>query len=189
MATARRVLWETVGIVILLAVAAVAWQWQGWKADQQAEEMSAAHLAQIATMHRSHSEQLTAQAEAETEAVARALAAGMAPAVRSRRVEALDQAKTSALGIERVVFVHVLQADGTVLTTSDDKLATSGSAGDDAAWALGATELQIRAAAVADRLEVAVPLTGQGGTEAVLWMGYDVSWLKAADAAAGGLAQ
>ncbi|MGH9381441.1 MAG: hypothetical protein ACRD2Z_12610 [Thermoanaerobaculia bacterium] len=163
--------WIWIVILVLVLALAGLWLWQ----QQRGERLTARHAEALERQR----QELSARAETWAGAVAdrgadalfRAFAAGVQPAVLSGRSEALLQAKNALLQVPDVTFVHVLTPDGQVLMSSDDKLTATGQVGDQAAWALAARELTRRDGGVAGAVELVGPIRSGTDVAAVLWMG------------------
>lgn len=176
----KRTTWEIAVLVVLLLAGYGFWKWSQGEAqraiDAQAEQQEEAR-SQLQTSYENWAESL---ADSEARAVFKAYAAGIHPALLSDRTEALEQSKQQLLHLEHLVFVHLLQPDGTVIFSSDEKLATSGISAERGHWALALEELDERPGEIEGTLELAAPIRGSGGSgvEAVLWLGYDTRSLR-----------
>jgi hypothetical protein len=162
---------ESLIVLVLALVAAGIW----WFKDREvarAEEDAAARIVAQAREAERWADDLAAH---EAEVAARSFAAGIAPQVLAERRESVDQSVLSLLEIQDVVFVHVLDPEGGVIASSDRKLMTTGVAGEEASWALAATELTTRPSDRPGILEVAAPIVGPTEAKGYLWMGYDTA--------------
>jgi hypothetical protein len=117
------------------------------------------------------------------ETVARAFTSGIKPAVLAADRSSLDAAIGDLLQIPAVDFVHVLEAEGGVLATSDRKVAETGGAGALGEWARSADTFTSRPGTAEGVTEVAVPIQGAGAKLAVAVVGYHTNALAAPDAA------
>lgn len=160
---------ESLLVLVLVLVAAGIWWWK----DRQIEQ--ARNDAQIRVEGVALDAERWAQdvAREQAEAVARSFAAGIAPQVLAERPEGVGQAVNGFLEVENLVFVHVLDAEGGVIASSDRKLTTTGLGGPEAIWALGTTELTTRASNRPGVLELAAPLVGPTGAMGYVWLGFD----------------
>lgn len=171
MANGSTTRWTWIVILALVIALAGLWLWQ----QRRVESLTDRHAEALEQQR----QELSTRAEAWTGAVAdrgadalfRAFAAGVQPAVLAGRGEALRQAKNALLQVPDVTFVHILTPDGQVLMSSDDKLTATGRAGDEAAWALAAERLTRREGSTAGVVELAAPIRGGTDVTAVLWMG------------------
>lgn len=108
----------------------------------------------------------------EGEVVLRAFAAGIAPSIRAERRESLEVAAVSLLRVPGVEGIHVLRPDGTVVYSSDAKLATTGRGGERAAWALAASGLASRESHRPGVVELATPVVDGGRALAIVWLEF-----------------
>lgn len=186
MATAERVLWETVTVVAFLLLLAGTVFWSSGRVERHRERLAAEFDAKISAAAKAQSEaavRLEQEYERrsheylvqEAEAVFRAFEAGVRSAVASRWGNYVNRAKSDLLDNSRVTFVHILTPTGLVLASSDEKLARTGRIDERADWALGTDRLETRDGAAAGALEVAGPVIDGGRTVAFLWFGYDLA--------------
>lgn len=180
MSSNRRLIVEIGAIVLLLLIGFAFWSVSRRNHEQQ--------LADLRTRQENAAEQIRQDSERRAEwlaqneatAVFRAFAAGIQGSALGQQKGMLDLAKGGVLRMPYVAFVHVLTPDGKVLTSSNEKYTVAGSAGDRAAWALGATDLQTRPGDLPGTIEIAAPFQGASGRSAILWMGYKTRELLAA---------
>jgi hypothetical protein len=104
--------------------------------------------------------------------VLRAFVAGAHSAILAGDRKAVDQALVALLQLPEVTFVHILEGDGTVIATSDRKLATAGLPAASADWALAVAELTSRPGKGTGATELAVVVTRPDETRAIVWIGY-----------------
>ena len=193
MATAERVLWETVTIVVFLLLLAGTVIWSGGRVERHRERLESEFDARISTAadeQRRTALRLEADFERrsydyrvhEAQAVFRAFEAGVRTAVASRWGNYVNRAKSDLLEQSRVTFVHILTPAGLVLASSDEKLARTGRIDERGDWARSATELSVRDGAVAGSIELAGPIGEHRRPVALLWLGYDLDG-SATDAA------
>lgn len=163
--------WTWIVILILVIAFAGLWLWQQRKvAGLDAKHAEALEQQRQELLARGET-WAGAVADRGVDALFRAFAAGVQPAVLAGRSESLLQAKNALLQVPDVTFVHILTPDGQVLMSSDDKLTATGQAGDPAAWALATRELTRRDGAAAGTVELAGPIRSGTDVAAVLWMG------------------
>lgn len=169
----KRTLWEAVVILIFAAAGWGLWQWSEINAQRAVGEQATLHRQEVTALKEGYSTWIRKLTEEQAKEVFQAFAAGIQPAVLAGRSAALLEAKTQILHIPEIVFVHVLTPDGTVITSSDDKLSTMGVADDERTrWALAVQELGTRQGEGPGTLEIASPILGSSGPVAVLWLGY-----------------
>lgn len=164
--TWRRLLWEVVIFSLLAAAIYGAWEFQAYRSRQALTLETERWAAEVVGLQQQVAQQAGRQDTRQVEAAFRAFAAGLASAEVGTLAPALD----ALLRVEEVRFVHLLQADGTVIATSDRKLETLGRADERATWSLGASELVVRPIP-AGGSEAAGPVT-LAGESAVLWLGW-----------------
>ncbi|MEL7060777.1 MAG: hypothetical protein AAGN46_12195 [Acidobacteriota bacterium] len=178
-ASLRRLMWEVLILALIGLVGWGAWTWNEgrWRSrlDERSAEIEAQKQRQISELRA----ELAGALGSEAQAVGRAFAAAIRPAIDRGEVEAVDRAVVELLFLPHLSFVHVLEPTGRVLVSSDRKLIATGRIGTEASWALAAAE-PIRRSGPDETVEVAVPITGSA--QAVLWLGYR----RAASGAAGG---
>lgn len=162
-------------VVILVLVVAIfgVWWWMDRQATQQAEDLRQEMESRIAETRETAQGWAEELARSEAEAAFRGFAGGIAPTVLAKRTDDLDQAVGGLLEMPGIVFVHVIGADGSVLATSDRKLAALENVAEQAQWALGASKLATRESEREGVLELAAPVVGPTGPAGYLWMGYD----------------
>ncbi len=186
MATAERVLWETVTIVIFVLLLAGTVIWSGGRIERHRERLEAdfdARTSAAAEEQRRTALRLETDFERrshdyrvhEAEAVFRAFEAGVRTAVASRWGNYVNRAKSDLLEQSEVTFVHILTSAGLVLASSDEKLARTGRIDERGDWARAATELTVREGAVEGSIELAGPIGDPGRPVAFLWLGYDLA--------------
>ncbi len=185
LATAERVLWETVTVVVFLLLLAGTMIWSGARVERHRGRMEAdfdTRISAAAEEQRRTAARLEADFERrsheyrvhEAEAVFRAFEAGVRTAVASRWGNYVKRAKSDLLEESRVTFVHILTPAGFVLASSDEKIARTGRIGELGDWARAATELSVRDGAVEGSIELAGPVGAPGRPVAFLWLGYDL---------------
>jgi hypothetical protein len=179
--SAKRIGYEFLVIIILVAAAVFIWTWKDRQAANALVEQDAACQARVDSMTAAGESWAGAMASGQAEAAFRGFAAGVHPLVLTGRGDGLDQAIGAALEMPGVTFVHVLAADGAVLASSDRKLTTTGVVGEAGTWALTASDLVSRGGEAPGTVELASPIVGPSGPAGFLWMGYDVK--KMLDAA------
>lgn len=166
-------------IAVVLAVALAgygAWWWCSRQAERNAEELARDYEARIGTLTRSCEAWAAAMAAEQAEAVLRSFAAGLYPSLMAGRPgEELDVAVGALLELPGVTFAHLLEPGGTVLASSDRKFTILGEVSEEAAWALGTTELTSRQGDREGTLELAAPVLSTEGTEAIVWLAYDTA--------------
>jgi hypothetical protein len=178
MGKGRRLLWEAVIALLLLAVIWGGWKWSAVHTASQLAARQAVHDKATAALRDGCSAWASRLAESQAEAVFRAFAAGLQPAVMAGREEAVLQAKNRLLELPQVAFVHLLAPDGSVMVSSDEKYTTTGHADDRAAWALATRDLTVRTGDLPGTTEVAAPILGSNGPVAILWLGYKTRGLE-----------
>lgn len=192
MATAERVFWETITVVVFLLLLAGTVFWSGSRVERHRERLETdfeARMSAAAEEQRRAAVRLEADYERrsreylvrEAEAVFRAFEAGVRSAVASRWGNYVNRAKSNLLVNSRVRFVHILTPAGRVLASSDDEVARAGRMEGGSDWALESAELRLRDGAEDGAIEVAGPVAGNGSPVAFIWIGYG---LEAASPAA-----
>lgn len=185
MATAERVLWETITVVAFLLLLAGTVFWSSGRVERHRERLQAdfdAKISAAAQAQRRAAEELEEEYERrsheylvrEAKAVFRAFEAGVRSAVASRWGNYVNRAKTDLLDDSRVTFVHILTPGGLVLASSDEKLARTGRIDDRGDWARATEELESREGADEGSIELAGPVVDNNRTVAYIWMGYDL---------------
>ncbi len=176
----KRTTWEIAVLAVLLLAGYGFWTWSQGATQRAVDSQSEQHEEVLNRLQAGYDRWTEALADSEARAVFRAFASGIHPALLSDRTEALEQSKQQLLHLERIVFVHLLKTDGTVVFSSDEKLVTSGISPERARWALEQEELEARPGELEGTLELAAPIQGSGGSgvEAVLWLGYDTRSLR-----------
>ena len=162
-------------VIILVLVVAIfgIWWWMDRQATQQAEDLRQEMESRVAETRETARGWADDLARSEAEAAFRSFAGGIAPTVLAKRTDDLSQAVGGLLEMPGIIFVHVIGADGSVLATSDRKLATLENASEQARWALGASKLTTRESERGGVMELAAPVVGPTGAAGYLWMGYD----------------
>ena len=185
MATAQRVLWETITVFAFVALLITVWVLSGMRSEAKirraesetrtsVESLENDQRAELEALRRTCQEWGEAQARQEAEAVFRNFSAGIRRAAESRWGGYLDTAKSELLRQPRIVFAHLISPTGRVLFTSDKDYAAKGRADQRADWALAASSIQSRLAGEPGVLEVAGPLGPKEQSVAQLWLGYDI---------------
>jgi type II secretory pathway pseudopilin PulG len=170
-----RAVWELVVLLIIALAAMVAWQIVDSKHQKQLNELKSQLRVELEEQReevRLSQEQLVASA---AEGVLRAFVAGAHSAILAGDRRAVDQALVALLQLPEVTFVHILEDDGTVIATSDRKLATAGLPAASADWALAVAELTSRPGKGIGATELAVVVTRPDETRAIVWIGYATS--------------
>lgn len=168
----RRFLLELVIFVLLGALAFAVFEWQDRRQQRDLAEQAATQQALTADLRGKSEFWAETLAASEAEAVFRAFAAGISPAVLSGREGSIDLAAVALLKLRGIDFVHLLNGQGEVLYSSDAKMTVGDGDADDLAWALATTELTTRAGPTRGVTEVAAPIQGPDGPAAYLWIGY-----------------
>jgi|GEM_PF-1874579 len=173
----KRFGYELLIILLLVLVAAGIWMWKDREAQTALDEAEQVRQQEVATLASSGADWAGALATSEAMATFRAFAAGVQPLILNGQAESLDQAVGSLLELPEVAFVHVLDADGTVLASSDRKLTTTGTLPEADRWVLETSDVLDREGEETGIREMAAPVVGAAGPSAYLWMGYDVGSL------------
>lgn len=172
MTPARRALVELAVVLVFIIVLVGAWWWQ----ESRREEQLAAQAERCqteATLLRDTAEfWASTLADSEARAAFRAFVAGITPSVLAGRNDSVDLAVVGLLDLPGIEFAHVIRPDGSVISSSDRKLGTSGSVGERGAWALAASEVTSRTSNVLGVAELAAPVPGPDGPVAFVWVGY-----------------
>lgn len=176
--TFRRILWTVAALVCIALGFVLA---QQYERNRSAKEMRALEEQQAAEIERVRSE-VDAIARTQGQIVLRAFAAGVSPSVLAGRRESVEIAAVDLLVVPGIAGIHVLGPDGTVIYSSDAKLATTGEGAYRGSWALNATELVSQASSRPNVIDLAIPVLGGGERKAVIWLEYDVAAVKAAAA-------
>lgn len=180
----KRALWELLIFVLLVAAGYGVWTFEERRLDATKTEMGRRCSEELDAMRRQATTRNADQARGEARAVFRAFVAGIHADLVAGRTTAVDAALGEMLRIAPVTFVHVLDPEGRVLASTDRKLSTTGTAGQEAAWALAAEELEERQIG-AGPVEIAAPVYGAQDPVACVWMGYDASRPAEGDADTG----
>ncbi|MFQ5525550.1 MAG: hypothetical protein ACE5GX_04750 [Thermoanaerobaculia bacterium] len=186
MATAERVLWETITVIVFLVLLAGTVFWSSARVDRHRSRLEAEFDTKLAAAEqqlRDETERLELDFERrsreyeirEAKAIFRSFEAGVRSAVASRWGNYVSRAKSNLLVGTHVTFVHILTPSGLVLSSSDEKLARTGRIDERGDWALAATELAMRDGSQEGHIELAGPVTQGSRTVAFLWLGYDLS--------------
>lgn len=191
--SAKRFGYELLIILLLILVAAGIWVWKDREARKALDDAELEQEQQIAALADSGEDWAGSLAASEATATFRAFASGIQPLILNGQTEALNQAAGSLLELPEVTFIHVISADGDVLSSSDRKLTTTGTLPEADRWVLETSDVLDREGSGAGIRELAAPVVGAAGPAAYLWMGYDVGslldqtrpadWPGAADAA------
>lgn len=185
MATAQRVLYETITVIVFLVVLAGTVIWSEARIKRRGRQLQDQQEQAIAEAESDFQRRQQELAEAydvqsreraidEARAVFSAFESGVRSATGARWGNYLSNAKTDLLQHERVAFVHVLTQSGLVLASSDEKLSRSGRADERAQWALATTRLSIRDSTIPGHVELAAPMRQGGRPIGFLWIGYDI---------------
>ena len=170
--SAKRVGVETLLIVVLVLAGAAIWWWKERELGNRLADRKQSCQTEVALAHRQADAWATRLAASEATAAFRAFAAGVQPAILAGRRNSLDQAVTALLELASIDSVHVLNARGDVLATSDRKLSTTGHVGERGAWVLATTALTVRPGERPGVTEIAGPIVGAAGPAGFLWIGY-----------------
>jgi hypothetical protein len=135
-------------------------------------ELQADHAAQIADLEVKSEYWASELVQSEAHAAFRAFIAGISPAVMGDRADSADLALIALLDLHGIDFAHLLRPDGEVISSSDRKLSSAGTAGERASWALSATEVISRQSDTRGVTELAAPIPGPDGPIAFVWIGY-----------------
>lgn len=168
----RRFLLELVIFVLLGAVAFAVFEWQDRRHQQELADEAASQEALVADLENKAGFWAETLVASEAEAVFRAFAAGIGPAVLASREGSVELAAVSLLKLRGIDFVHVLASNGEVLYSSDAKMTVGDGDEQQTAWALSTTELTTRSGPTRGVTEVAAPIQGPDGPVAYLWLGY-----------------
>jgi hypothetical protein len=189
MSNPKRLIAEVVVALLLVLICFAIWNTAQRRTERQLGEAEARQKIAVSQAQEDCAARTEKLATSEATAVFRAFAAGIQSAALGQQKAMLDIAKGSILQMPHVAFVHVLTADGKVLTSSNEKYAVAGQGDARASWALQAADLQTRPGDLPGTIEIAAPFQGASGRVAVLWMGYKTRELLATsrqDAASGG---
>ena len=184
MATAERVLWETITVVVFLVLLVGTAIWSSARVDRHEAKLEAefeSRMAVAAEQNRTAAARLeedfvrrTRDFEVrEAKAIFLSFESGVRSAITSRWGNYVSQAKSNLLEHPNVTFVHILTPSGLVLASSDEKLARGGRIDERGDWALAATGIEIRDGAQQGHIELAGPVAGSSRPAAFLWLGYD----------------
>ncbi len=187
MATAERVLWETITVVVFLVLLVGTVIWSGSRLDRHRAQLEEEFSTRVAVSEDQQRRQTERREEdftrrerehevREAKAVFRSFEAGIRSAVASRWGNYVSRAKSNLLEDTNVTFVHILTPTGLVLASSDEKLAATGRIDERGDWARGTTGIEVRNFGGSGEIELAGPIQGDGGRPvAFLWLGYDLS--------------
>lgn len=165
-------------LIAVLALAGVIGGLYGWFAHRQAV-LERACETQRADTQKETATSLDVLTWGRAEAVFRAYTAGIHAAVLAGRKESLEQSVEELVRLPGVAAVHLLQPDGSVITSSDRKLLITGQVGARGAWALETQDFAQRAGDMNGTTELAMQIQDAAGVKAVLWMVYDTERIKA----------
>jgi hypothetical protein len=168
----RRSLIEVVLVLALVALAFGVWWWGGRQREAALAEQRATYETQIADLEVKSEYWASELVQSEAHAAFRAFIAGISPAVMADRADNAELALIALLDLHGVDFAHLLRPNGEVISSSDRKLSSAGTAGERANWALSATEIISRESATRGVTELAAPIPGSDGPIAYVWMGY-----------------
>lgn len=169
---AKRVGVEALIIVILILAAAGIWWWKERELGTRLSEEAESCRGEVALVHKQGEAWATRLAASEATAAFRAFAAGVQPAVLTGRRDNLDQAVSALLDVPGIDAVHIVNAQGEILASSDRKLLATGQIGERGAWVLATTALTTRAGDRPGVTELAAPVVGAAGPAGFLWIGY-----------------
>lgn len=165
-------------LVVVLALAGGIGGLYGWSVHRQAVLRRACDARQADTQKETAAS-LDVLTRGRAEAVFRAYTAGIHAAVLAGRKESLELSIEELVRLPGVVSVHLLQPDGSVITSSDRKLVVMGQVGERGDWALGTQDFAKRAGDMKGTTELAMQIQDAAGVKAVLWMVYDTERIKA----------
>lgn len=174
----RRTLIEVVVCTLLVVLAWGLCWWGGRKAEQRLAEQGQSYETQITDLRVKSDFWASELVASEAEAAFRSFIAGVSPAVFGGRNDSADLALISLLDLPGIDFAHLLRPNGEVVSSSDRKLTSAGSAGERANWALAATEIVSRQGDTRGVTELAAPIPGPDGPIAFLWLGYRTGEIK-----------
>ncbi|MEM8930124.1 MAG: hypothetical protein AAGE94_03055 [Acidobacteriota bacterium] len=157
---------------LALAVLLV-WFWGERQLVTQTEKLTADYEAQLEAQRLALATDRERRADHEAVAVFRAFAAGVQSAILAGRADAVDSAVGELLEVPGVVAVHVLRADGSVVATSDRKLATTGSLDERDAWVLEISGLVSKRGRIDGTREVASAIRGAAGGRELIYLVYE----------------
>jgi hypothetical protein len=189
MATAERVFWETVVVLIFALLLVVFWFLSGSRTNRDLERAATAsaaaaevtaieHEASLAALRATCEDWAGRQALSEAEAMFKAFAAGIQPAAAARWGRFLSSTRTALLEQPRVTFVHLMTQGGRVLMSSDEEYTKVGRVDERADWARSLDKLETRPGSNAGILELAGPISDSGRPVGYLWLGYDIEAAK-----------
>ena len=180
----KRILW-VVGALICVAVGFVlAQQFERSRAATRVETLQAQQTQELSRLQSEADARIDAMARTQGGIVLQAFAAGISPAVLAGRREGVEIAAVSMLHVPGIAGIHVLALDGSVIYSSDAKLAATGEGSYRGSWALEVTQLTSQPSTRPDVLDIAVPIVSTGTPQAVTWLEYDMAAVKAAAASA-----
>jgi hypothetical protein len=168
----RRSLIETILILVLVAIAFGLWWWGGRQREAALAEQRADYELRIADLEVKAEYWASELVQSEAHAAFRAFIAGVAPAVMGDRTDSAELALIALLDLHGIDFAHVLRPDGEVISSSDRKLSSAGTAVERSSWALSASEVVAREGATRGVTELAAPIPGPDGPIAYVWIGY-----------------
>lgn len=174
----KRTMWEILIILVLAGAGFGLWQWSEINAQRAVGEQVERQQKEVGRLEQDYDAWIESLARDQAEAVFQAFAAGIRAAVVAGRDDALRDAKLQILHLPEVLSVHLFAPDGTVIFSSDDKLTTTGRVDERARWALEAKGLTSREGDRPGTLEVAAPIAGDAGPEAILWIVYRTEGLR-----------
>lgn len=184
MATAQRVFYETVTVLVFFALLILVWVLSGQRAERRVEaarEEQSQVLAQRTEEHRGALTRLEdekrraaeAYQQGRAEAVFRGYAAGLQPAAIEGWRRYLGASRDQLVRADpEVVFIHLVTPGGYVLTSTDPELTARGRLEEEDGWVLATEEVTTRPAE-GGTLELAGPVLEGERPVAYLWMGYD----------------
>ena len=175
----KRTVVEILAVLALALVAVGAWWWADRRRGERLETERAQSQERLRTLESAANRWADALAASEAEAAFRAFASGIQPLVLANQAQAIDQSVGALLELPGIAFVHVVAPDGSVLATSDRKLATTGSIPDEGRWVLETAGLAVRRSADPGVLELAAPVVGAAGPAGFLWLAYDTGAVMA----------
>ena len=185
MATAQRVFYETVTVIVFLVLLVAAWILSGFRAERRlaaARQEQSQILERRAEEHRGvlrrfEDEQRSAadaHRRGQAEAVFRGYAAGLQPAAVEGWRRFLGASRDELTRNDpKVAFVHLVTPSGQVLTSTDADVTARGRLDETGDWVLASEVLTTRNGE-GDLIELAGPVLQGDRPVAYLWMGYDV---------------
>ena len=181
----RRLLIVIVALATAVAGFLLARNLERSRAAKESAALTATYQAELVATKGAGRNWAEAIATRQGEAILRAFVAGITPSLLAERRESLEISAVSLLRVPGVDGIHVFRPDGSVYYSSDAKLVTVGSAGEEGAWSLAATDFISRSGAREGTLDLAVPVVDSGRTLATVWLQYALAGVRDAERPAG----